>query len=70
VFGRRRPIRRRAADAGALRVARLAGAARVLLLALWLAAWPLLGAILARYTDTDVPYFNGFPTPAVSSPRC
>ena len=63
VFGRRRPDpARQTADAGRLRVARLAGAARVLLLALWLAAWPLLGAILARYTDTDVPYFNGFPT--------
>src|SRR5882757_961436 len=57
VFGRRRT----GAGPAALRVARLARPARVRLVALWLAAWPLLGAILARYTDTDVPYFNGFP---------
>jgi len=48
--------------AATLRVARLAGLARIGLLALWLLAWPLLGTLLARYTDTDVPYFNGFPT--------
>jgi nicotinamide mononucleotide transporter len=45
-----------------LRVARLASPARIRVAALWLLAWPLLGTALARYTDTDVPYFNGFPT--------
>lgn len=45
-----------------LRIARL-GPHRVLALAIgWLAAWPLLGALLEHFTDTDVPYFNAFPT--------
>src|SRR5271169_4639461 len=48
VFGRRRTdATGQAGTAGSLRVARLAGRARIRLLALWLAAWPLLGAILA-----------------------
>jgi nicotinamide mononucleotide transporter len=29
---------------------------------LWLGMWPLLGLSLARFTDTDVPFFNAFPT--------
>jgi nicotinamide mononucleotide transporter len=63
VYGRRGSGDRGQARAAAtLRVARLAGLARIGLLALWLLAWPLLGTLLARYTDTDVPYFNGFPT--------
>jgi len=45
-----------------LRIVRL-GSRRMLAVAiLWLAAWPLLGVVLARFTDTDVPYFNAFPT--------
>lgn len=56
---------RRAGAAGAaaplhiesLGTARLAGVA-----VLWLALWPVVGALLARYTDSDVPYFNAFPT--------
>jgi nicotinamide mononucleotide transporter len=28
----------------------------------WLAAWAALGWFLARYTDTDVPWFDAFPT--------
>ena len=45
-----------------LRITRL-GRRRVLAVAaLWLALWPLLGAALARFTDTDVPYFNALPT--------
>ncbi len=59
LFGRRK------SDTGAvqpLRIARL-GTRRVLVVgALWLALWPVLGAALARFTDTDVPYFNAFPT--------
>ncbi len=47
---------------GGLRVSSLGRSARARLLALWLGAWPMLGWLLARYTDTDVPYFNGFPT--------
>jgi len=57
---------RRADPAGGaaapLAIARL-GRRRVLAVtALWLALWPLLGLLLARFTDTDVPYFNAFPT--------
>ena len=52
---------RRAADAP-LRIARL-GRRRVVAVGLiWLAAWPVLGVLLARFTDTDVPYFNALPT--------
>jgi nicotinamide mononucleotide transporter len=56
---------RRSVPSGAakpLRIARL-GARRILMVAAcWLAAWPLFGLLLARFTDTDVPYFNAFPT--------
>jgi nicotinamide mononucleotide transporter len=62
VYGRRSRQGGQAQAPAALRVTRLASLARMRLLALWLLAWPLLGALLARYTDTDVPYFNGFPT--------
>ena len=54
-------VGRRAADAP-LRIARL-GRRRVVAVGLiWLAAWPVLGVLLARFTDTDVPYFNALPT--------
>jgi nicotinamide mononucleotide transporter len=63
VYGRRRSDSgATAAPAAALKVAQLGGMARLRVLALWLLAWPLLGTVLARFTDTDVPYFNGFPT--------
>ncbi|MCU0764541.1 MAG: nicotinamide riboside transporter PnuC [Burkholderiaceae bacterium] len=56
---------RRAGGSGGdapLRVARL-GRRRVLaVVLLWLAAWPVLGFLLARFTDSDVPYFNALPT--------
>jgi len=59
LFGRRADAQGTAAP---LRIARL-GNWRVLALGLlWLAAWPVLGFVLARCTDTDVPYFNAFPT--------
>ncbi len=45
-----------------LRIARL-GRRRLLVVGLlWLLAWPVLGTLLARFTDTDVPFFNAFPT--------
>jgi nicotinamide mononucleotide transporter len=55
---------RRGGDDGAaaLRIARLGRRRRIVVALLWLAAWPLLGMLLARFTDTDVPYFNAFPT--------
>jgi nicotinamide mononucleotide transporter len=45
-----------------MRIARLGRRRMLLVAALWLALWPLLGVLLARFTDTDVPYFNAFPT--------
>lgn len=36
--------------------------ARWRIAALTLAAWPLLGVFLQRYTDTDVPYLDALPT--------
>jgi nicotinamide mononucleotide transporter len=55
---------RRGGDDGAaaLRIARLGRRRRFVVALLWLVAWPLLGMLLARFTDTDVPYFNAFPT--------
>ncbi len=59
LFGRRADARGGVAP---LQITRL-GRRRVFAVALlWLAAWPLLGALLAHFTDTDVPYFNAFPT--------
>lgn len=59
LFGRRRS---ESGTSTRLRIAELGGRRRVYVLALWLALWPLLGMLLARFTDTDVPYFNAFPT--------
>lgn len=50
------------ADGQALRVRWLAPRARWAVIAATLAAWPLLGLLLDRVTDTDVPYFDAFPT--------
>jgi nicotinamide mononucleotide transporter len=36
--------------------------ARWSLVAATLVTWPLLGLFLARFTDTDVPYWDAFPT--------
>ena len=47
-----------------LRVRHLAGRETALLLAATLAAWPLLGLFLDHCTDTDVPYWDAFPTTA------
>lgn len=46
----------------ALSVRQLPGQARVRVLMVTLAAWPLLGLFLHRYTDTDVPWWDAFPT--------
>lgn len=45
-----------------LRVARLTGLQRAGVALAWLALWPTVGALLARFTDSDVPYFNALPT--------
>lgn len=52
----------RQADGSALRVRWLGARARWLLAAATLAAWPLLGALLDRFTDSDVPYWDALPT--------
>ena len=50
-------------DAGhKLQVRRLMPRQRWVAVAATLAAWPLLGALLARLTDSDVPYLDALPT--------
>jgi nicotinamide mononucleotide transporter len=49
-------------DGRPLAVRHLPGPARLKLAALALAAWPLLGLLLDHATDSDVPYFDAFPT--------
>jgi nicotinamide mononucleotide transporter len=50
-------------DGGAPLVVRhLDGSTRATLAALSLGAWPLLGLLLDHATDSDVPYFDAFPT--------
>jgi nicotinamide mononucleotide transporter len=55
-------LRGHAADGQALRVRALGPRGRLLAIAAWLAAWPLIGLFLQRYTDTDVPFWDAFPT--------
>ena len=57
-------LRGRGDDGTALRVRRLSPRGRALALACTLAAWPLLGTLLDRATDSDVPYFDALPTVA------
>jgi nicotinamide mononucleotide transporter len=45
-----------------LQVRTLAAGPRLQALALTLAAWPLLGLLLQRLTDSDVPYLDALPT--------
>lgn len=49
-------------DGSALRVRSLSPRGLAVVIALTLAAWPLLGLFLDRFTDTDVPYWDAFPT--------
>jgi nicotinamide mononucleotide transporter len=51
-------------DGGALRVRRLSTRARVQVALATLAAWPLVGLLLQRATDTDVPFLDALPTVA------
>jgi nicotinamide mononucleotide transporter len=46
----------------ALRVRWLSLRGRLMLAVAVLAAWPLLGAFLRRFTDTDVPWWDALPT--------
>lgn len=45
-----------------LHVNRLPGAVLTRAVLIALAAWPLVGLFLDRFTDTDVPYWDAFPT--------
>lgn len=47
-----------------LAVRRMSASAWALSALALLAAWPLLGVFLHRFTDTDVPYWDAFPTAA------
>jgi nicotinamide mononucleotide transporter len=55
-------LRGRAEDGSALHVRALSARGRWMLLAAVLVAWPMLGAFLRRFTDTDVPWWDALPT--------
>ncbi|MGL6111046.1 MAG: nicotinamide mononucleotide transporter family protein, partial [Rubrivivax sp.] len=57
-------LRGRGNDGQALRVRSLSRRGQLVLWAAVLAAWPALGAFLARYTDSDVPWWDALPTAA------
>ena len=57
-------LRGTAADGDKLRVHQLPKRQRWQALAATLLAWPLLGLLLARSTDSDVPYLDALPTVA------
>lgn len=50
------------ADGSALAVRWLDARSRWVVAAAALAAWPLLGGLLDRFTDSDVPYWDALPT--------
>ena len=52
------------ADGSALRVRELGTRGRSVALAALVVAWPATGLFLRRYTDTDVPWWDAFPTAA------
>ena len=51
-----------AASRGPLLIASLGLQQRLFVIALWLVLWPLIGLLLDSVTDSDVPYFDAFPT--------
>lgn len=55
-------LRGRGDDGALLRVHHLSRLGLLALGAATLAAWPLLGLLLSRATDSDVPYFDALPT--------
>jgi nicotinamide mononucleotide transporter len=57
-------LRGRGGDGRALQVRTMGPSARALAAMATLAAWPLLGMLLQRLTDSDVPYLDAAPTVA------
>lgn len=57
-------LRGRQADGSVLRVRSLGPRGRQALLLATFALWPALGWFLKRFTDTDVPWWDAFPTAA------
>ncbi len=57
-------LRGKQSDGTALRVRWLPKRQRIVLLAVLALAWPGIGLFLIRYTDTDVPWWDAFPTAA------
>jgi nicotinamide mononucleotide transporter len=51
-------------DGSALRVRVLGAQGRLVAIAAVLLGWPVIGWFLRRYTDTDVPWWDAFPTVA------
>jgi nicotinamide mononucleotide transporter len=52
----------RRADGSALQVSRLSGRGGIMALLSCAVAWPLVALFLIRFTDTDVPWWDGFAT--------
>jgi nicotinamide mononucleotide transporter len=50
------------ADGSALKVRRIGPRGAAIVAAATATAWPLLGLLLARFTDSDVPFFDALPT--------
>ncbi len=57
-------LRGTAPDGSALRVRALSQQGRLIAVAAVLVGWPLIGWFLLRHTDTDVPWWDAFPTAA------
>lgn len=55
-------LRGRRADGSVLRVAQLSQRGLAAMLAACMLLWPATGLFLKTYTDTDVPWWDGFPT--------
>jgi nicotinamide mononucleotide transporter len=55
-------LRGRGDDGATLAVHRLGTRARWIVLAATLAAWPVAGVLLHRFTDSDVPFLDALPT--------
>ena len=55
-------LRGRADDGAKLHVQRLGHRGILVSLSITLATWPLLGAFLARFTDSPLPYWDALPT--------